>query len=347
MLSPKHQYNLVTDNTKIGKVLKMKTKKTVFYLLVLLLSGCLPSLYQLYTDETLVFEEGLIGKWRTDEDDIWQFRKAGEKKYELRIYDMEEECVRFEVHLVKIKGMMFLDLYPDGEQINDLDDFYKMHLVAVHTFMKVDRIDPNLQLRIIDYDEVEDMLEDNPDALKHEVVDERIVLTATTEQLQEFVVAHVETIFGDESDDASNMIRLEPLYTDSDLVFDSNIVGQWEGKDGEILDSKKSGEKAYDLRFVEKDGTENQLFANLVRLNGRKFLAVFSDESELNPNEPYAYAFHLIPDELIEIEETEQDLTLRIIDYDEISQLLKSGQLPVKQKTTDASHFFKGVRIKP
>jgi len=346
MLSGKHQYNLVTDNTKIGKVLKMKTKKTVLYLLVLLLSGCLPSLHQLYTDETLVFEEGLIGKWRADEDDIWQFRKAGEKEYELRIYDMEKECGRFEAHLVKIKDMMFLDLYPDSEQINDLDDFYKLHLMAVHTFMKVDRIDPNLQLRIIDYDEVEDMLEDNPDALKHEVVDERIVLTATTEQLQEFVVANVKTIFGD-TNDASDMTRLEPLYTDDDLVFDSNIVGQWEGKDGEILDSKKSGEKAYDLRFVEKDGTENQLFANLVRLNGRKFLAVFSDKSELNPNEPYAYAFHLIPDEFLEIEQTEQDLTLRRIDYDEISQLLKNGQFQVKPKTTDASHLFEGVRIKP
>lgn len=324
----------------------MKTKKTVFYLLVLLLTGCLPSLHQLYTDETLVFEEGLIGKWRADEDDIWQFRKAGEKEYELRIYDTEKECGRFEAHLVKIKDMMFLDLYPDSEHIKDLDDFYKLHLLPVHTFMKVDRIDPNLQLRLIDYDTVASMLEDNPDALKHEVVDERIVLTASTEQLQEFVIAHVETIFGD-ANDASNMARLEPLYTDDDLVFDSNIVGQWEGKNGEILDSKKSGEKTYEMLFAEKDGTEYQLFANLVRLNCRKFLAVFSDKSELNPNEPYAYAFHLIPDELIEIEQIEQDLTLRRIDYDEIFQLLKNGQFQVKPKTTDTSHFFEGVRIKP
>jgi len=326
----------------------MKTKKTVFYLLVLLLSGCLPSLHQLYTDETLVFEEGLIGKWRTDEDDIWQFRKAREKEYELRIYDMEEELGRLEAHLVKIKDMMFLDLYPDSEYIKYLDDFYKLHFLPVHTFMKVDRIDPNLQLRMIDYDEVEDMLEDDPDALKHEIVNDRIVLTATTEQLQEFVIAHVETIFGDESDDTDGSVemkRLEPLYTDDDLAFDANFIGQWEGTDGEILDSRKMGEKSYDLIF--KDGTEYEFSANLVRLNGRKFLGIFSDKSELNPNEPYAYAFHLTPDEFLEIEQTEQDLTLRRIDYNETSQLLKNGQLPVKQKTTDASRFFKGVRIKP
>ncbi|HCO94185.1 MAG TPA: hypothetical protein DIU00_09575, partial [Phycisphaerales bacterium] len=291
----------------------MKTKKTVFYLLVLLLAGCLPSLHELYTDEILIFEEGLVGKWRADESSTWQFRQAGEKEYELRIYEAEEDLGRFEAHLVKIKGMMFLDLYPDSEFVKDLDDFYKWHLLAVHTFMKVDQIEPNLRLRIIDYEEVTDILEDNPDAIKHEVVDERIVLTAKTGQLQEFVVAHVDTIFGDDSDDSVDMIRLEPLYTDDNLAFDPNLIGKWEGKDGEILDSRKMGEKAYDLTCADKDGTEYQVFAKLVRLNGRKFLAVFFDESELNPNEPYAYAFHLTPDVFLEIGQTEQDLTLRRI----------------------------------
>lgn len=325
----------------------MKTKKTVFYLLVLLLAGCLPSLHQLYTDETLVFEEGLVGKWRTDERGTWQFRQDGEKEYELKIYETEEELGRFKAHLVKIKGMMFLDLYPDSEFVKDLDDFYKWHLLAVHTFMKVDSIEPSLRLRIIDYDEVTDILEDDPDAIKHEVVDERIVLTATTEQLQEFVVEHVDTIFGDESDDEDlvEMTRLEPLYTDDDLAFDPNLIGKWEGKDSEILNFRKMGEEAYDLIFV--DGTEYQLFAKLVRLNGRKFLAVFYDKSELNPNQPYAYAFHLTPDVFLEIGQTEQDLTLRKIDYDEISQLLKNGQFPEKLETTDASYCFEGVRIKP
>jgi len=327
----------------------MKTKKTVFYLLVLLLAGCLPSLHQLYTDETLVFEEGLVGKWRADESGTWQFRQAGEKEYELRIYETEEELGRFEAHLVKIKGMMFLDLYPDSEFVKDLDDFYKWHLLAVHTFMKVDSIEPSLRLRIIDFDKVEDILEDNPDAIKHEVVDERIVLTAKTGQLQEFVVAHVDTIFGDESDDEDlvEMTRLEPLYTDDDLAFDPNLIGKWEGKDGEILNSRNMGEEAYDLIFADNDDTEYQLFAKLVRLNGRKFLAVFFDKSELNPNEPYAYAFHLTPDVFLEIGQTEQDLTLRSIDDDEISQSLKNGQFPEKLETTDASYCFEGVRIKP
>jgi hypothetical protein len=328
----------------------MKTKKTVFYLLVLLLAGCLPSLHQLYTAETLIFDEGLVGKWRADESSTWQFRQAGEKEYELRIYEAEEDLGRFDAHLVKINGLMFLDLYPDSEFVKDLDDFYKLHLLAVHTFMKVDRIDPNLQLRIIDYDEVADILEDDPDAIKHEVVDERIVLTAKTGQLQEFVSAHVETIFGDESDDNEGLVemtRLEPLYTDDDLAFDPNLIGKWEGKDGEILNSRKMGEKTYDLIFADKDGTEYQLFAKLVQLNVRKFLAVFFDKSELNPNEPYAYAFHFTPDVFLEIEQTEQDLTLRRIDYDEISKSLKNGKFPGKLKTADASHCFEGIRIKP
>jgi hypothetical protein len=341
---------VVSDNTLFGKEPEMRTKRTVFCVCVLLLSGCLPSLHQLYTDETLIFEEGLVGKWRTDGDDIWQFRRAEEKGYELRIYETQEECGRFEAHLVEIDGRMFLDLYPDDEAISDLDDFYALHLLPVHTFIKVNQILPTLQLHMMDPGKVEEMLKNDPNAVKHEIADESIVLTATTEQLQAFLVTHVETLFGHESDntdDAEAMTRLEPLYTDEDIVFDANLIGQWKGNDGEILDAKKMGKNAYHLMLIEKDGEAHQLFANLLQVNGRRFLAVFWDKSELSPNETYAYAFHLIPDEVVKIEQTKQDLTLRRIDYDQISRVLNSGSLEDIEKAADLSHFFEGVRIKP
>ncbi len=328
----------------------MRTRRTVFCVCVLLLSGCLPSLHQLYTNETLIFEEGLVGKWRTDGDDIWQFRKAEDKGYELRIYETQEACGRFEAHLVEIDGWMFLDLYPDDEAISDLDDFYASHLMPVHTFIKVNQILPTLQLQMMDPGKVEEMLEDDPNVIKHEIANDCIVLTATTEQLQAFLVAHIETLFGHESDptdDAEAMTRLEPLYSDKDIVFDSNLIGQWEGNDGEILDAQKMGENAYDLMLIEKDGEAHQLFANLLQINGRRFLAMFSDKSELSPNEPYAYAFHLIPDEVLEIEQTKLNLTLRRIDYDQISRVLQSDPLEAIEPATNLSHFFEGVRIEP
>src|SRR4030042_7013301 len=201
MLSGKHQYNMVLDNIRIGKVLKMKTKKSIFYYAVLLLAGCLPSLHPLYNDETLIFKEELVGKWMGDDGGFWQFRRAGEKQYELRICDDEKELGRFSAHLIEIKGLMFLDILPDSDALENMDDFYQMHFLPVHTFMKVDRISQNLQLRMVDYEKIENMLENDPNLIKHEIVEDRIVLPASTEELQDFVIKHVETIFADESDD--------------------------------------------------------------------------------------------------------------------------------------------------
>lgn len=323
----------------------MRTKSAVFYSLILLLGGCLPSLHALYTDETLIFKEELAGKWMTDEDEIWKFRRADEQEYELRISDDEKKAGWFEVHLVELEGMMFLDIFPSSEPLEDMQDFYKFHILPAHTFMKVDQIDPNLQLRMMDTGEVAEMLKDDPNLLKHEELDDLLVLTASTEQLQEFMIkyANAEGVFGD----ASDMRRLEPLYTDADIAFDANLVGRWHGKDGEILASVKVGRKTYDVTLTEPDGTEHQFAANLVRCSGKTFMAMFSDKAELDPNEPYAYALHLIPDSFLEIEQAEPKLTLYEIEYGQLSQMLQDGSSYEKQRAVDATACFEGVRIEP
>lgn len=321
----------------------MKTKKITFYLLAVLLGGCLPSLHQLYTEETLIFEERLVGKW-THEDDIWEFRKAAEKEYQLRLLDGEQKEGRFEAHLVELEGMMFLDIFPDTEALEDMQDFYKMHLLAAHTFMKVEQIDPNLQLRMMEPDTVSDMLKDDPNLLKHEQIDDAIVLTASTEQLQKFMVeyANVKDVFGE----AMDMKRLEPAYTDDDLIFDANLTGQWEGKEGEMLDSVKMSGKTYDLIYVEADGTEHQCYANLTRVKGITLMSVFLDKSELDPNDPYAYAFHLIPDVLFKVEQIEPDLILQLVDHEEVLELLQDDSASREQDATNPYYFFEGIRTK-
>ena len=47
-------------------------KRFVCIVLAVIAGGCLPSLYPLYTDQTVVFEEKLIGKWSSD-DGNWCF----------------------------------------------------------------------------------------------------------------------------------------------------------------------------------------------------------------------------------------------------------------------------------
>ncbi len=341
---------MVTDNIKIGKVHKMKINKSVFYCMALLLTGCLPSLHPLYNDKTLIFKEELVGKWMGDDGGFWQFTRAGENEYELRICDEKEEIGRFSAHLLEIEGLMFLDLFPDSKPLEDMDDFYKIHILPVHTFMKVDRINPNLQLRMVDYEKIENMLENDPNLIKHEIVDDRIVLTASTEELQNFVIKHVETIFADESDDkddSSGATRLEPLYSEENIVIDPNFVGQWKTEDGNLLYSKRTGEKTYELMFVENDGTKREVFANLLRHHNEMLMAVFTDKAELDPDKPYAYVFHLIPDWFFRVEKTESELTLQMMHYKEAYQILRNNATPAKPQQTDVSYLFKGTRIEP
>jgi hypothetical protein len=318
----------------------MSTKKAAFYLLAVMLGGCvICSLHPLYTDEELIFEEKLIGKWSA-EDGIWEFRAGEPNTYQMRVLDEGGKEGRFVAHLVNLKDMTFLDIFPDGEAIGEPQAFYGFHLLPTHTFMKVDQIEPKLQLRVMDYDKVSEMLKENPNLLKHEVVEDRIVLTASTEQLQKFAVEYANEVgvFAE----ATELARRQPLYADEDLIFDERLTGVWEGKDGEILDSIRMKEKAYDIKHIDKDGKELQFFANLVELKGMTFLALFLDKSSVENKD--SCGLHLIPDWLVLVDQIEPLLQVQLMDYEKVSELVKDPN-SLKQETEEDDSVFVFERI--
>jgi len=202
----------------------MKTKKLLFYLLAGLLGSCVPSLHPLYTDKELVFEEKLLGRWGKD-DEVWEFKKGQEEKsYDLITKEDGKEG-KFTAYLVKIQDsrktdkekqatgqtLLFLDLYPKEPEL-ETSDFYKLHLLPVHTFIKVEQIEPALKMRIMNPDGLKEILEDRPDLIKHEMLEDRIVLTASTKQLQEFMLKHAqdEGVFSEQT----TLERVRPKDTE-------------------------------------------------------------------------------------------------------------------------------------
>ena len=204
----------------------MRTKKILFYALAALLGGCVPvlSLQPLYTPDTLVFKEQLLGTWVDDPNDpevTWEFTRlpqadaeelpdmleeAYEKVYRLKIRDEESRQGSFVAALVSLEGKLFLDVLADKfpcaeEDIEEMKLFYNAFLfVPGHSFLKVEFADDQVKLWLTNDDDFQKLIDDKPKAIDAVAVEDRIILTAPTEKLQAFVAKYAddERLFADE-----------------------------------------------------------------------------------------------------------------------------------------------------
>ncbi len=163
--------------------------------LVLSSMGCVPSIHQLFTDETLTFDEALVGIWKED-DNTWQFEKESDNSYKMTLTDDKGKRGTFETHMVEIGDRRYLDLYPMGPELRG-NDFYKIHLIPAHTFMWVKQIEPLLQLSPMRPRDIQRFIGKNPTAIKHEFIKDRVVLTADPIELQALVKKHHDDLFGE------------------------------------------------------------------------------------------------------------------------------------------------------
>ena len=158
------------------------------------LVGCIPSLHPIYTEEDLIFVPELLGTWSEEgSDQTWSFSSDDPTSYHLVQTDEQGKKGAFSAHLIRIKGTMFLDLFPE-EREEETTGFYKIHRLPVHTFVFVEQIEPNLKISFMNGDWLESYLEEHPRSLRHEnFEDDTIVLTASTKELQAFLLEHVKT----------------------------------------------------------------------------------------------------------------------------------------------------------
>ena len=172
----------------------MKTRHWML-LTAALLTGCVPmTLFPLYSDETLTFEPLLLGTWTgEDEDERWTFSAHNPHSYRLVHRDEEGRKGIFEGHLVDLGGELFLDLFPE-DRAEDWNDLFTLHLLPVHTFIHVVVTDDELQLTFMNLDWLRDYLEEHPSALLHTMLaDDQVLVIASTDELQAFVIEHLKT----------------------------------------------------------------------------------------------------------------------------------------------------------
>jgi hypothetical protein len=211
----------------------MKLKMIVLALLggIFILQSCIPSIHPIYTEDTLVEVNEIPGVWlniNTDDDggriingddekiifqsgssqaETWTFSKRNDKSYLLIHVDEKGRPAAFDVHIIKLDENYFMDFYPtdmpngnvfySGLRLNEFNSFQAIHLIAVHTFAKMELKDGLLTIRMFDPDFLQKLLERKQIRIKHEETEDGYILTASPEELQKFAskYAHVKEAF--------------------------------------------------------------------------------------------------------------------------------------------------------
>ncbi len=196
----------------------MGTRKLMPYCLSVLLAGCVPvvSLHPLFTRDTIVYEEKLLGTWVEDSNKpqiVWEFapleentaerlpaemREAIQKCYRVNVVDDKGRKGSFAACLVKLQDKLFLDVLPDKFPSAEQDAeqmklaYNAFFFVPVHTFARVSSIGDQLKVRLTDDEEFKKLLKAQSKAVRYDMIDDRPVLTASTADLQMFFAKYAD-----------------------------------------------------------------------------------------------------------------------------------------------------------
>ena len=172
-------------------------KKPIVALIVMtavFLTGCLvTSVYPFYTAKDVVSDPLVAGKWSSvkEENEHWSFETNETKTLQLT-YIKKDSTNEIAATVFKLGGLEFMDLMGDPT-----DHDVQPPPIPSHFLFRILTNQPNLIMAALSYDWLEQTVTNNPAAIRHHFVGQgdkrRLVLTADTQELQQFVTKHVAT----------------------------------------------------------------------------------------------------------------------------------------------------------
>jgi hypothetical protein len=161
--------------------------------LMVFLAGCIPvSLHPLFTEKEVICDPALVGSWLDkDSEDKLTFQKGEDSGYLMTIEGKGDMPEIFGAQLVRLGEFRFLDLFPvfppSGKMMPTEKLTSTLHWIAGHSFHKISLTKDTLQLTPLDEDWLERKILAKEITLAHEYLEDRVVLTAPTAELQAFV----------------------------------------------------------------------------------------------------------------------------------------------------------------
>lgn len=183
----------------------MKTRTFLLILIItLMVISCIPSLYPLYREKDLILNTELIGLFNTEGDisngDTWEFEKldwqaesrfgnewnqfSSGKTYKL-ISIEDEKRAEFAVHLLKLDKNYYLDFFPVKYNIPHF--MLDQQLIPAHIFGKIEFVDDDIVMHWFDGEFLANLIDSNKIKIANKMLENGILLTANTEELQRFV----------------------------------------------------------------------------------------------------------------------------------------------------------------
>lgn len=161
--------------------------KFVLSAALLLCSSCVPSVNPIFSDKDTVFDQSIVGKWGDlESSETWEFSSTNQKEYKLVHKDEAGKTGTFTARLTDLNGKRFLDIVPD-RRARTATDFYEDRFIETHTFVLVEKRDKTFLISYLEPKWLKDHLANNPDAVKHLIVNGEVLLTDSTENLRKFL----------------------------------------------------------------------------------------------------------------------------------------------------------------
>jgi hypothetical protein len=170
-------------------------------LIALLFQGCIvKSIHPFFAEKDVVFKSELLSTWVDQDGGKWEIKPFKEKpnSYKMLFRKDGKEAV-FLAHLFQLEEELYLDFLPLSSSEEGID-LFNLHLLPSHSVAKVSMINSGeVMIKWFNEEWLSTLFKHNRIKIAHEVIldeapkdedDKTYVLTASTEELQKFLVKY-------------------------------------------------------------------------------------------------------------------------------------------------------------
>ena len=180
-------------------------------LIICLFYSCgLQTLHPIFTEKDLVFDNRLLGNWKTVNGTIISYTRAtkkdlaelpasiqenADKVYLLTKKEKDGTVTKYYAFLVKLGKNNFFDYYPCAvDKTGKADEFFTSHFVRMHSISRVHILNTS-SIRVAEFEDdyLKKLIKQKNIRIRHEVdEDGNYFITASTAELQQYILKYAD-----------------------------------------------------------------------------------------------------------------------------------------------------------